>query len=134
MTHSESPKPIPRPRRAVVEGAIWGGLAGYVLASLATTEEAFPTGASINSLGGAALGAVAPVPLGEALDKAANSLGLTLVSMRRTGAKTATALVEAGDGYHTVQCEARRGESREAIDDELYSGIVARMKSLACQT
>lgn len=97
------------------------------------SEDAPFTPTALRSLDGAR-SAVAPIPLAEALDQAANDLGLTLVSMRRTGAQAATALVEASDGYHTLQCEAHPVGSREAIDDELYSELVTRMKSIACQT
>jgi sugar/nucleoside kinase (ribokinase family) len=113
-----------------------GGLAGLVVAALASKskDDSVLTGAGVGALGGLALGALAPMPLTEALDKAASSLGLTLVSLSRTGAYAATALVETRDGYHTVQCNAPQLPSREAIDDELYSGLVERMKSLACPT
>jgi len=136
VTQSDPPTVFPRPRRAV-GGALLGGMAGLVATALASPKvksESLVNGAALGALAGAALGALAPVPLSEALEVAATSLGLTLVSVRRTGETAASALVEASDGYHTVKFEARRAESREAIDDELYSGMVQGMKSLACPT
>jgi hypothetical protein len=73
VTQSKAPKQYQRPRRAV-EGALLGGLAGLVAAAIASKnqDDSFLKSAGVGALGGLAFGALAPIPLAEALEKAAS--------------------------------------------------------------
>jgi hypothetical protein len=107
---------------------VLGGLTGLAIHRLLDGDPDDLVGAAgIGILGGTALGAITPMPLSEALARAAEQCSLKLVSFQRTGARGARLTVQAGGVFHSAIVKAVAGKSRDEIDDQIYSAFAQWM-------